>query len=312
MDGTTLAWEVAELLNESSSSSFMESKVTYDALYEAATKTVARTNCITSTQSITTVADQRDYLLNADFLKMYLVDDQSRQFVKYTDGSSNDTFIYPVSYDSIILQNNEDSADIPSGFVVRDATAYSLLTGTTTSAGAATGGVCTLTDFTALFTTTNVVSVGDTVNNVTDGSHGVVVAVTSATALVTALFGGTANDWSDSDTYYIHRQRRMYLTLDPPPSTASETITVPYVQRPAPVYSAYYSYSIPYSLKKALVYYAAWVYKYRDRQPSFGNSWYQFWDAEVKQYGRELNTARNTKGFRVNLKKRAGGSGSYR
>jgi len=311
MDGASLSREVAELLNEGSTSGWMDAKTTYDALYAAAIATVQRTNCITTTQSITTTADTRDYVLNADFLKMYLMDDSSRHFITYTDGDSNVYYIYPVTYDSIILGNQTTSIDIPSGFCVRDATAYSRLTGTTTSAGTASGGACTLTDSTATFTT-NVVSAGDFVNNVTDGSHGVVISVTGQTALVTALFGGTDNDWSSTDTYYIHRQKRMYLTVDPPPSTASETITVYYVQKPAPVYSSYYSYNLPYSLKDALVYYAAWKYKYRDREPNFGDKWFQFWDLAVRQYGREMNQARTTSGYKVNLSKRASGKGSYR
>ncbi len=312
MDGITLTRELRELLNEPSGSDYLDSKSTYDYLYEAAVATVQRTSCLTTTQSITTVALQRDYYLNADFLKLYLMDSQNKFFIKYTNTGSSDFFIYPASYDSIILANNETSVAIPSSFCIRDAPALTQLTGTCTAGGSLSGGVATLTDSAALFST-NRVAAGDFIHNTTDGSHGVVVTVTDNTHIITALFGGTENDWDITvDAYKLNLQKRFYLTLDPPPLTASETITVYYVQKPAPVYSDYYAYNIPFSLKGALLKYAAWIYKYRDREPNYGDAWFRFWDMTVRQYGRELNQTRMTSGYKVNFIKRAGRSGSYR
>jgi len=310
MDGATLTRELTGLLGESSGSSYLDSKSTYDYLYEAAVVTVQRTDCLTGTQTITTVAEQRDYYLDADFMKLYLTDSQNRMFIKYNNGSA-DSFIYPITYDSIILGDNDTSQSIPSSFTVRDATPIATVSSTVTSDGAASGGVCTLTDTASNFTTLKV-SVGDFVNNVSDVSHGVVVAITSATALVTALFAGSNNDWTSGDSYHIHPQGRFYLTLDPPPSTSSHTITVYYVKKPAPVYSSYYSYKLPMSYKSALVQYAAWLYKYRDREPNYGDAWFKYWDLNVRRIGREMNAARMTKSFRVNFIKRATNWGSYK
>jgi len=301
MDGATLSRELEQLLGETASSSYLDSKSTYDYLYEAALRTVQRTNCLTSSQEITTTEDGVNYYLNADFLKLYLSDDRGRQFIKYNDGTNN-FFIYPSSYDSIVLANNDDSQSVPDSFCIRDAAAITRDSGTATSTGAATGGVCTLTDTAATFTTSKI-SAGDFIHNTTDGSQGVVISITSETALVAALFGGTDNDWTSADAYYINPQKRFYLTIDPLSSTAAHTITVYYVQKPAPVYSSYYSYQIPINLKSALVQYAAWLYKYRDGNANYGDAWFKYWDLNVRQYGREMNLARQTKEYRVILKK---------
>ena len=311
MDGITLTRELQEILDETSGSSYLDSKSTYDYLYEAAIQTVARTDALTTTQTITTVASQTDYYLNADFIKLYLMDDQNKHFIKYYD-TSNYYFVYPNSYDSIVLGNNTTSQSIPNAFCIRPGAAIAQKTGTATASGAATNGLCTLTDSAANFTTANI-NAGDFISNITDGSHGVVVSVTSANALVCALFGGTDNDWTTTiDSYSITPQARFYLTLDPPSLTSSHTITVYYVPKPAPVYSPYHGYKIPLSFKGALVKYAAWLYKYRDREPSYGDAWFKYWDATVRELGRNLKSGMDKGGFGVNLKVRASRGGSYR
>jgi hypothetical protein len=116
------------------------------------------------------------------------------------------------------------------------------------------------------------------VHNTTDGSHGYVVALSSATAVVTALFYGTDNDWTNGDAYIINPQHRYEIYLDPPPSTNGHSIYVPYVKRPAPVFSAYRFYTFPSGYDNVLVHYAAWLYKYRDKEPSYGDGFYKYWD----------------------------------
>ena len=71
--------------------------------------------------------------------------------------------------------------------------------------GTHTGGssVTTLNDPDANFVSDNV-RVGDTVNNVTDGSEGTIVVVNSATTVtVGALSGGIDNGWDNGDAYTI-------------------------------------------------------------------------------------------------------------
>lgn len=285
MDGKTLDIELRELLQEPSNSSWLDSKSTYNYLFEAACEINQRTHSLISTQSITTVADQSAYTLNADFLNLYLTDDSNRYFIKYNDGS-NDYFIYLKDYESIIFGNNTTSVSIPSQFGLISTSTGSNITGTVTSAGALSNGECTLTDSGATFSSS--VSVGDEVHNTTDDSHGYILAVTSNTALVTALFGGTDNDWDSSDAYVVVPQGRWQIVLDPPPSTASHTLTVYYAQRPNPVYAPYRKYGFKQELKPALVKYAAWLYKYRDREPNFGDAFYQIFDGQCRKAMRNI------------------------
>lgn len=68
-----------------------------------------------------------------------------------------------------------------------------------------------LTDSTANFGATNLI-IGLTINNTTDGSLGVITANTATTITVSALTGGSGNDWESADAY---------------------TITMPYVSGPS-------------------------------------------------------------------------------
>ena len=73
MDGKGLLYKLGSLLNEDATSGFLDDFTSYEFLYEAAKEFVSRTACITATQTITTVVDQTDYTLNADFLGLYLL-----------------------------------------------------------------------------------------------------------------------------------------------------------------------------------------------------------------------------------------------
>lgn len=299
MDGKDLLRRLRELLNEDSDSSWLDTQTSYDFLYEAAKSLVDRTGCLRTTQSITTVADDDEYDLAPDFLRLYLRNDGD-YYIKFYDGSNN-TFPTWVDYGEIVHQDTPTSVAIPSHFTIIDVADQSQATGTTTSAGASSGGECTLTDTAASFTDVNA---GAIVHNTTDGSDGVVLSKTSSTVLVTALFGGTDNDWSSGDSYVIQPQSRYQLFLDPPPSTAGYTITVYYLQRPAPVYSDYGIYRFPSQYTEPLVKYAFWLYKYRDKQPDMGDAMYRFWERHVGEAAYSINRGQRPGSFKVNLNKR--------
>jgi hypothetical protein len=126
------------------------------------------------------------------------------------------------------------------------------------------------------------------------------------------LFDGTGNDWTTADNYFITPQGRFSIILDPPPASAGDTLTVYYVKRPAPVFSLYRSYSIPIGYKQALVHYAAFMYKYRDQAPNFGDIFYRNFDTAVRQAAGQFNRSLMRRSFRVNLNKIAGEDRSYR
>lgn len=298
MDGTDLLRRLRQLLNEDTDSGWLDEHSSYDYLYDAATDFVDRTGCLRTTQPITTVVDDSTYNIKPDFLRLYLKDSSNRFYIKYNDGS-NDYFLTWKDYEDVYHDNNTTSVSIPGRFSIIDTSLPTRLTGTATSAGATSGGECLLTDAAADFSDAEA---GAIVHNTTDSSAGVVLSKTSATVLKTALFGGTDNDWDSSDAYVIQPQARYQLIIDPPTSVAGHTITLPYVQRPDPVYSDYGVYQ--FANPSLLVKYAFWLYKYRDREPNFGDAMYRYWESEVSKMGHGINRAQRPNNWKVNLKKR--------
>jgi hypothetical protein len=310
MDGKSLTNGLASLLNESvSTSTFLDSRTSYDYIYEAVLEFSRRARVLTASQTITTVSGQSNYDLNTDFLSLYLRDNDNRYIVKFNDGS-NDSFLTFRDYEAVLYSNNTVSTPYPSNFSVIDKQSLTdRITGTVTSAGASSNGECTCTDSSAPFTN---VKVGDDIHNTTDGSDGIVLSVTSTSALVTALFGGTDNDWDSSDAYIIVPQGRKQLVLDPAPSVSGYTVTVYYVQKPDPVYSPYRTYRIDRQYEPAIIKYAAWKYKYRDSDPNFGDAFFKFWDMQCRMAAKTEHKSLNKPSMKVNMMKRAYGHRSYR
>lgn len=300
MNGADYLRRLQELMNEDSNSGWLDERSSYDYFYEAATEFVDRTACLKSSQTLTTVADQSEYNLKPDFLRLYAKNDDNEYIIKYYDGSD---YSFPTrkDYGELFYDNNSTSVQTPSEFAIIDAELPSQITGTATSNGSASAGESTLTDSSADFSD---VYPGASVVNTTDGSSGIVLEQASQTSLVTALFGGTNNEWATSDAYVIQPEGRYKIVLDPPPSTAGHTVVVPYVQTPQPVYSAYRSYRFPRQYSPALVKYAFWLYKYRDREPNYGDAMYKFWIAQIGRYIASVSAAVNKTAMPVNFKKR--------
>jgi len=309
VDGKELLARLEQLLGEDANATWMDDKTSYWFLWEGAQRYVQKTNCLTSYQDITTAADTENYALDAKYMKLYLKDSSNRYYVRYLEATSGDyTFLPWKDYEEIIRANKvatTDTAEVPTHFSIRDQQSlYGQITGTATSAGAATGGACTLTDTSGLFTTTDYVSAGDIIHNTTDDSHGVVLSITSATALVCALFGGTNNEWTKDDAYVIQPQGRQELILYPTPDDASDTVRVWYIERPEPVFSDYGIYRIPQRGMEAIIDYAAGRYKYRDQDRTEAREFLINWDMKVKQDYANTRPMLKKRGFKVNLRKR--------
>ena len=133
------------------------------------------------------------------------------------------------------------------------------------------------------------VSAGDIIHNTTDVSDGIVTKVTSTKIIEICLFGGTDDEIDEDDAFLIQPRKRFLLQFDPPCSTASHTARFYYLKRPRPVYSDYDVYEIAYEYPDALCKYAAWLYKYRDQEPQFGDAFYKYWDMQIKDYRRLTN-----------------------
>jgi len=289
MDGKDMSRRVRNLLNEPSTSQFIDARTTYDFLYEAAKQWTILSKCLRKEQEITTVAEQQGYTLDGDFLGHYIRDDDNEFQIKYNDGT-DDYFLDFKEYSEIIYDNNTDSQTIPTEWgITHDSTLDDQITGAASAEGTATGGKSTLTVATALLTDA---TAGDIVHNTTDGSDGVVIAVATAlTSCTTCLFGGTNNYWESADAFIIQPRGRLQLVFDPPPDTADHTATVYALQKPAPVYSDYDVYPFSYDYAEAFAKYAAWLYKMRDKEPDFAHVWYQYFYTQAMEYGGLFKTA---------------------
>lgn len=287
MDGKTITNRVLQLLNETSSSALINTRATYDFINDGAKDWVFKTECLTAEETLTTVASQAGYVLPADYLGLYLKE-SNKFFVKYYD-SSNYIFIYYRDYADVYYDNDTTTVDIPSYFTIKDyGSLYAQVTGTASADGAASGGKCLLTTATDKFDN---VSAGDMVHNTTDGSDGVVLSKTDNKNIYIALFGGTNNDITSGDSFVIQPRGRMQLICDPPPTTGSQSIYVPYLQAPAPVYDDYGIFRISFDYTEALASYAAWRYKYKDKAFDYGDKFYQSYLAEIVKYRRQTPKA---------------------
>lgn len=298
MDGATLLYRLRQLLDEAEGGEYFEDRVSYDFLYQAAMELVSRTQCLRGQTTITIVADQTNYDLPADFMHPALKRPNNAPFIKYNDGSTNH-FITHRDYEDMVYGDNSTSVTIPDYFsIVDELTNASRIAGTASGDGAATNGESTLTTSSSL----TEVSVGDIVHNTTDGSSGVVIAKPTASTLTTCLFDGTSDDWTSGDGFVIMPQGRLQLVFDPPPSTAGHTVTVEYIRRPTPVYSSYAAYPFRSQHQDALIYYAAWLYKYKDRDPNFGDVFYRTYENQLRKAATGIRKSRNMKRLNVCLR----------
>lgn len=396
MDGKNLIRRLEEILDEEATGTWTDDRTSYDFLWEAAKQFVFRTGYMTSEVEFITVANQQEYQLPTNFVKLFSKNRSNRYYLQYS-GSGNDNHIFFKDYEDMDYNkytrtydsqqstmtrtsttlkdigqdfsdwetstgnasykitvthtsgaiewaymgaastgtNTDDTIAVysdlalgstgwngtsgtplfyrventsgqltPDWFTIRDKQdKMTQVTGTATSTAADSAGQVTLTDTSAAFITTEYVTAGDNIHNTTDSSTGVVLSITSDTALVCALFGGDT-DFTENDVYVIQPQSRQEIFFDPPPSTAGYIVRVPFLARPAPVYSDYGIYEFRTHNMEAIIKYAAWLYKYRDSEPDFGDKLFLFWDQAIRQEASSLRPHVRKPRLGVNLKKR--------
>ena len=282
MDGKELLRRHKQLLHIKSTDTDWDEMTAYDYLYEAAKQWVIETECLTDTQTITTAGTTATYTIDGKYLSLYLKHND-RYFIKYNDGTT-DYFLYFKPYEEVIFENNTANVTIPGYFTITDdPTIDTLVSDTADNAADDVGGKTVLTMDTEVFAD---ITPGDIIYNTTDVSEGIVTKVTSTKIIEICLFGGTDNEIDVSDAFFIQPRKRFLLQLDPPPSTTSHTVTLYFVKKPDPVYSDYGVYEIPYEYSDTLCKYAAWLYKYRDQEPQFGDAFFKYWDMQIKNYRR--------------------------
>ncbi len=303
MDGKRLSRQLRQMLNEESGSNYLDSFTTFDLLNQAAQKLNEKLEQLETTIDLTTVADQADYTLPANYQRLIRVDGKGRHLIRYNDGV---TFHYlPQKDDDVRFRNKPfsvTSVTIPDSFSIQyDDIEDTQVTGTETTGGSLVAGKATLIDSTAPFAN---VEAGDTVHNTTDSAMGVVLSKTSSSQLITALFDGTNNFWTSADAYVIQPQAKYKLTLNAPPSTVGHTVTVEYLRRPKPVYSDYDVFQFPVQYQDTLVFYAVGFYKYRNQMNDEGNTWFAHADKLLREHNKSTNQTFNKRRAIVNFKKR--------
>jgi hypothetical protein len=267
MDGAKLTRLFLDAVGEEEAlDQYADSRRIYEYLDWAAALFIRETGILHTSVTITTVADQQDYDLPPDYIRTYMKNRGGRYVAKYYDGSN---YFWPVltSHEKIYKANYTDSRTTPNRFAITDkADKEDMIEGAVTADGAAAGGECTLTDTTKAFTTTNKVYARDIVYNVTDGSDGYVLEVTSATELKVALFSGTANEWTSGDTYRIQPGSEYRLILEAPSESAGHTLELPYICMPSPVFSQYGWWRINPRSCRAIAWGGAAMFKQPERE----------------------------------------------
>lgn len=222
-----------------------DKRILYKLADIAACRWCDLTAYLVKTGSIATVDGTQVYDLPYDFLRVFPRDPNRGRIVRYYDGSVY-SFPREVDFEEIFYGNETDEKSYPMEYCIKQAeSAPALVTGTVDATGALSVGQTLLNDIAGLFLTTNKVNPRDTVHNTTDASDGIVLSVTDASNLQTALFGGAANCWTLGDAYVIQREPLQQLYLDSPSSTTGHAISIPYIAKPAPVYNDYGFWSIP-------------------------------------------------------------------
>lgn len=313
MDGREMIYNFREILGEPIGSGWLDTKSAYYFIDKGGIKVAELIGLRHAEQSITTIADQQRYNLDAKYLGLHLRDNSSGDyFIKYNDGTS-DHFLPFKSFSQVIHDNLTSSVSVPYSFSVNDKLSqFSRITGTATSAGAVNSQTneSTLTDTAATYVTSGV-QPRDIVHNTTSGSiySGYVLEVSSETALITAMFddsdGTTTRGWASSDTYAIQPQPRKQLVLDPPPSTASHTITMYQIVKPDPVFSDFRIFGFPEQYVMAAIYFACSIYKRRDSDFKKANDFFTLADNELRHIKSSSQTQYHKgRTMRVNMKRR--------
>jgi hypothetical protein len=237
MIGIDYLSRMSQLLNDSHPSGYwMDKKLSFDLLFEAAKDMQKELQSLHSSQTVTMVPGQTNYALHPSFMGVSIVDEYGDKLVKFYDGVANTSWLSWEDYSDIIYENNTTSVRIPSGYGLIDRTLATQITSTVTSTTTASGGESNLVN-TSAGTTFADICPGDVVYNVTQSLIGVVLSRTSATILKTAMFDVSASNssygaWTSGDTYIIQPAPRFDLVINPPP-TGVELLTIDSTPTPA-------------------------------------------------------------------------------
>ena len=81
MDGKRLSRMLRSMLNEESGSNYLDSFTTYDLLNQASGQLNNKLEQLETTVELTTVANQADYTLPANYMRLTRVNEEGRKIV---------------------------------------------------------------------------------------------------------------------------------------------------------------------------------------------------------------------------------------
>jgi hypothetical protein len=238
----------------------LNQRAIYQALDTAAIEFARQTRLLGAVAPLTTVAGIDTYDLPPDFIGVRVKDRRNRLVIKYTAADGSVSWPVKTSFDRIYFASETERKAVPYQVaVIARGSEETRITGTVTTTQAAdAGGEALLVDSAKTFT--GAVQARDRVHNTTRYASGLALSVASAHAVTCALFQGTQQGFTSGDAYTIAQASKYQLLLDAPSLTAGETIEVPYIRMPPPVFSEFASWPFPESSCQAIAYEAAFHY----------------------------------------------------
>ena len=277
MNAYSIISKVYTLINESSTSTFMDEATTYELLNTALREFARRTQLFIKQSSISIVSGTSSYTLPDDFLKFFAKseDDYVLPSIYY-----NNNKITYIDYSTYMSYDTSETADIPTNYTLNFTYPDSIISGTATSSATVSNGEVTLTDTGKTFTQS---LVGGTVHVTHSGVtyNGYVIAYNSSTSLTIATIPSTSI--SSGDTYLISPPPANTITFYPEPSS-SFTLPIYYIPSFPPVYSLYRPIPLPNDMLIPVACFICWLYKYRDREPAYGDKYFAIYETAVRKY----------------------------
>ena len=277
MDAQTIISKVYSLINEADSSTFIDEATTYELLNAALREVVRRTQLFIKQSTINILAGQASYTLSYDFLKFFArsTDDYAEPVIYY----KNNKISY-IDYGTYLGLDKSVTAKIPTNYTLNFNFPRSAIRGLASSNATPTNGEVRLTDIAQSFKES---IVGGTVHLTHAGTtyNGYIVEYVSPTTLIIAT--QPSIPITVGDGYVISPPPTNMITFYPTPSEDFD-LDIYYYHTLPPIYSPYRSIPIPQDLLIPVACYICWLYKYKDREPAYGDKYFMIFEAGIRRY----------------------------
>ena len=283
MDGHSLILEMLDFLDRSESHfDLLGPRRLYGSLDEASCQFARVTGVLTSEAVLITVAGQQSYNLPPDFIRPLVRTRGERFVVRYATAAGATSWIPKTDYSRIFLANRTDQVEIPSCFCIRQrSVAADPISGTVTADGSKSGGVVELVDDLADFSG---VMVRDIVHNTTKNTRGLVLAVNGSTSLTCAMFPTGRSSFVNGNSYVVRPESRETLLFDAPCANSGDTMTLPCVVLPPPIYHDYAFLGLPPESGRAIAAEGAYIFAIRNNGFKAKAEWHNLFLAEIRQH----------------------------